>query len=65
MDGLSFKVIQAATLNEVSAKVARAKEKGWKLFGETTKEEKASGFFQVMAKHKILKKKNETESKVT
>ena len=65
MNGLSFKVIQAATINEINAKVTKAKEKGWKTFGETTKEEKAPGFFQVMAKYKITKKKNETESKVT
>ncbi len=61
MNGLSFKTLKGLTLNEVTAKINKAKASGWKVFGEITKEEKAEGFFQVMAKHKVSKKKNETK----
>lgn len=64
MDGLSFKTIKGSTVNNITAKIAKAKASGWKLFGETTKEEKADGFFQVMARYNLKKVKNEVRSKV-
>lgn len=52
--GLSFKTVKDTSLSKFKAKLDSATSKGWRYFGETTKE--GDAYYQVLAKHKVTKK---------
>lgn len=59
--GLSFKTVNDTNLTNFKAKLAMAIAKGWKPYGDTTKEKDGNlGYCQVLAKNKKVKQ-NETE----